>query len=91
MARRIIEIEGERWQVYPSGRVTAYARDEIGLVFQKGTGPDLVRRVTRFRSLGASAWDAALAGLSDAQLVEYYHQSQGDRTSPEVRYGRRAR
>jgi hypothetical protein len=91
MARRIIEIEGERWYVYPSGRVTSYTHDELGLVFEKGTGPDLVRRVTRFRSLGASSRDAALVDLSDAQLVEYYRQSQGDRTSPEVRYGRRDR
>ncbi len=89
MARRTIEIDGERWHVYLSGRVTAYTRDEFGLVFEKGTGPDLVRRVTRFRPLGASRWDAAIADLSDGQLAEYYRSSQGDRTSPEMRYGRR--
>lgn len=90
MVRRVIEIDGEQWAVYPSGRHTVYARDEVGLVFEKGTGPDLVRRTTRFRPLGSSGRDAALGELSDAQLVEYYHQSQGDRTSPEARYGRRA-
>lgn len=87
----MIEIEGERWYVYTSGRITAYPRDEFGLVFEKGTGPNLVRRVTRFRPLGASKWDAALVGLSEAQLVEYYRHSQADRTSPETRYGRGAR
>lgn len=87
----MIEIEGERWSVYPSGRVTAYPRDEFGLVFEKGTGPDRVRRVTRFRPLGANRWDAALAGLSDAQLAEYHRHSQLARTSPEMRYDRRDR
>jgi hypothetical protein len=91
VTRRVIEIEGERWYVYPSGRVTSYTRDEFGLVFEKGTGPGLVRRVTRFRPLGASRWDAVLDGLSNAQLVDYHRHSQADRTSPEVRYGRRGR
>ncbi len=88
MARRTIEVEGETWHVYPSGRVTNYDRDEFGLVFEKGTGPDRVRRVTRFSPLGARRWDAALAELSTHQLLEYYHQSQPARTSPEIRYGR---
>lgn len=87
MARRTIEIDGERWRVYPSGRVTQYGRDEFGLVFENGTGPDRVRRVTRFSPQGARRWDVALAGLSDASLVQLFRSSQVGRTSPEIRYG----
>ena len=53
MARRTIEVDGERWAVYPSGRVTAYSRDEFGLVFEKGDGAERVRRVTRYAPIGA--------------------------------------
>ena len=88
MARRSIEIEGEVWHVYPSGRVTVYDRDEFGLVFEKGTGSARVRRVTRFSPVGTRRWDAALAELSDARLMEFFRQSQPASTSPETRYGR---
>src|SRR5258708_4422563 len=47
MAQRTIAVEGERWEVFPSGRVTVYGRDEFGLVFQQGTGPERRRRFTR--------------------------------------------
>jgi hypothetical protein len=90
VTRRTIEVEGERWEVYPSGRVTVYDRDEFGLVFEKGDGPDRVRRVTRYSPLGSRRWDAALSELSDRELVELLHQSQPAWTSPETRYGRRA-
>ena len=30
---------GERWEIYPSGRVTVYGRDQLGLIFEHGTGP----------------------------------------------------
>lgn len=88
MARRTIEVDGERWYVYPSGRVTVYDKDEFGLVFEKGTGPDRVRRVTRFSPLGARQRDAALAELSVTRLLEFFQQSQLARTSPETDYGR---
>ena len=89
MARRTIEVDGERWEVYPSGRVTAYDRDEFGLVFEKGEGPERVRRVTRYAPLGARRWDAALAELSVRELETLLRQSQPAWTSPEARYGRR--
>ena len=89
MARRSIEVHGERWGVYPSGRVTAYDRDEFGLVFEKGTGHDRIRRVTRFSPLGTRRWDVALAELSGARLLELFAQSQPAWTSPETRYARR--
>lgn len=89
MTRRSIEVEGERWYVYPSGRVTFYDRDEFGLVFVKGTGTERVRRVTRYSPQGSRRWDAALAELSDARLYDFFNQSQPERTSPEAGYGRR--
>lgn len=90
MARRVIDIDGERWCVYPSGRVTVYERDEFGIVFEKGSGPERVRRVTRYSPLGARRWDAALQELSDARLLEFFRQSQPPATSPEMRYGEAA-
>ncbi|MFQ5702472.1 MAG: hypothetical protein ACE5HT_00450 [Gemmatimonadales bacterium] len=89
MARRTIEVDGERWAVYPSGRVTLYSGDEFGLIFEKGTGPDRVSRVTRFSPQGARRRDAALAELSDTQLVGLLRTSQIARTSPETGYRRR--
>ena len=87
MARREVEIDGERWFVFPSGRVTAYERDEFGVVFEKGAGPDRVRRVTRYSPLGARRWDMSLHELSDVQLHSLFRQSQPSETSPELRYG----
>jgi hypothetical protein len=87
MARRTIEIDGERWHVYPSGRVTAYERDEFGIVFERGTGGDRVRRITRYSPRGSRRWDAALTQLSEARLAELFRQSQPAATSPEVSYG----
>jgi hypothetical protein len=89
MARRGIDIDGERWLVYPSGRVTTYERDEFGIVFEKGTGPERVRRVTRYSPLGAQRWDVALDELSNAQLLQLFGQSQPSETSPEMRLGER--
>lgn len=86
--RRVIEIDGERWEVSPSGRVTVYDRDEIALVFERGAGADRERRVTRFSPRGARRRDAALAELPEARLRQLFHQSQSARTSPEAGYGR---
>jgi hypothetical protein len=91
VARRMLDVDGERWMVYPSGRVTFYHRDEFGLVFEKGTGPDRIRRVTRYSPLGARRRDVSLSELSDRQLVELFRQSQPAWTSPEVEYVRRSR
>ena len=90
MARRVIEIDGDRWVVYPSGRVTVYDRDEFGLVFEKGTGLDKVRRTSRYSPSGTSRQDAALAELSDKYLSQLFRASQVEQTSPEAGYGRTA-
>lgn len=89
MSRRTIDIAGERWAVYPSGRVTVYDLDEFALVFERGTGPERERRITRYSPVGSRRRDTSLAELTDRQLTDLFHQSQPAWTSPETDYGRR--
>ena len=88
MARRTIDVDGAGWEVFPSGRVTAYARDEFGLVFQRGVGAERVRRYARYAPLGSRRWDAALLELSDGQLQRLFAESQPEWTSPDGRLAR---
>ncbi len=88
MARRRIDVDGERWEVFPSGWVTVYERDEFGLVFQRGTGPERRRRYVRYSPTGSRRREASLRELSDHQLGELFRQSQPEWTSPD---GRRTR
>ena len=87
MARRTIVVDGETWEVYSSGRVTVYGKDEFGLVFQQGTGPARKRRFTRYAPVGSRSVDASLAGLPERRLVDLFHESQPAWTSPEASYG----
>ena len=89
MARRTITVDGEVWEVAPSGRVTVYGKDEFGLVFQQGTGPERRRRFTRFAPVGNRSADAALAELSQRDLVQLFRESQPAWTAPESAYGAR--
>jgi len=86
MARRIITVDGARWEVYPSGRVTVYGRDQFGLLFEHGTGPQRRRRVTHYSPLGSRSPDRAFAELSDRELLELLRQSQPAWTAPEADY-----
>jgi hypothetical protein len=88
MARRTIAVDGEAWQVYPSGRVTTYQLDEFGLVFQRGNGADAARRFVRYAPLGARQRDASFAELSDRQLETLFRCSQPAWTSPDARASR---
>jgi hypothetical protein len=87
MARRTVVVDGNMWKVYPAGRVTVYGKDEFGLVFELGTGPERKRRFTRYSPLGSRSPDAALAELTERQLLELFRQSQPAWTSPESAYG----
>jgi hypothetical protein len=89
MARRAIVVDGETWEVYPSGRITVYGRDQFGVLFQLGTGPQRKRRFTRFAPVGHRSPDAALAELTERQLHELFRQSQPAWTAPEAAYGAR--
>jgi hypothetical protein len=89
MARREIRVDGGKWEVYPAGRVTVYGRDQFSIVFQQGTGPERRRRFTRFAPVGHRSPDAALAELSERELIELFRQSQPAWTAPESAYGAR--
>lgn len=86
MPRRILEVDGEQWEVAVSGRVTQYVKDEFGLVFTRGTGPDGERRVVRYSPLGSKSRELSLGQLSDAELRELLAHSQPSWTAPEMGY-----
>lgn len=86
MPRRIIEVGGEQWSVQVSGRTTQYLKDELGLVFVRGTGPDRERRVIRYSPLGGKNPELALSQLSEAKLHELFAHTQPSWTAPETGY-----
>ena len=86
MARRVVTIEGERWEIYPSGRVTVYGRDQFGLIFEQGAGPQRRRRVTHYSPVGPRSTERAFRDLSERELLELFRQSQPAWTAPEVDY-----
>lgn len=86
MARRTLTVDGESWEVYPSGRVTVYGRDQLGLIYENGTGTQRRRRVTRFSPVGARMPERAFRELSERELLELFRQSQPAWTAPEVSY-----
>jgi hypothetical protein len=88
MPRRIIDVDGERWEVAVSGRSTQYTKDEFGLVFTRGTGPDRERRVVRYSPLGAKSRESSLDELTDRELAELLAFSQPAWISPELGYRR---
>jgi hypothetical protein len=88
LPRRIIELNGERWEVAPSGRVTQYNRDEFGLVFTRGAGSDRTMRSARYSPTGARSPELSFEELSDHQLRELLERSQPSWTAPETGYRR---
>jgi hypothetical protein len=88
MPSRSIEIDGARWDVFPSGYPTQYDADEYGVLFVKGTGRDRVVRITRYSPQGAHSREASLAALTDAGVRALFEQSQPSFTSPEAGYAR---
>jgi hypothetical protein len=89
MARRTLVVDGQRWEVTPSGRSTIYGQDQYSLLFQLGTGPERKQRFTRYNPTGTRRTDASLGELSDHQLLELFRQSQPAWTAPESAYGAR--
>jgi hypothetical protein len=83
---RAMTIDGEAWEAYPSGRVTVYGRDQLGLIFERGTGPQRIRRVTHYSPTGSRIPERAFAELSERELIGLFRQSQPSWTAPEVNY-----
>ncbi len=88
MPRRIIPVDGEPGEVAVSGRVTQYTKDEFGLVFSRGTGPQREQRVARYTPLGAKSRELSLSQLSDQDLRNLLTHSQPSWTAPEMGYRR---
>ena len=88
MPRRVIEVDGDQWQVAVSGRTTQYNKDEFGLVFTRGTGAGRERRSVRYTPLGAKSTELSLARLSDRELAALLAVSQPSWTAPELGYRR---
>ena len=88
MPRRIIDAGGEQWAVSVSGRSTQYVKDEFGVIFTRGVGPDREQRVARYSPLGAKSREVSLGQLSDAELRDLLAHSQPSWTAPEMGYRR---
>ncbi len=88
MPRCIIEVDGEQWEVAVSGRVTQYVKDEFGLIFTRGVGPQREQRVVRYTPLGVKSREASLGQLSDYELRDLLRHSQPSWTAPEMGYRR---
>lgn len=88
MPRRIIEADGQQWEVAVSGRTTQYVKDEFGVIFTRGVGPDREQRVARYSPLGPKSRELSLSQLSDAELRDLLAHSQPSWTAPEMGYRR---
>jgi hypothetical protein len=88
MPTRKIEVDGQKWEVYPSGYITQYTQDEYALIFSRGSAKDAEIRVSRYSPQGSRSREQAFAELSEAQLKELFEQSQPSFTSPEAGYAK---
>ncbi len=88
MPARTIDVDGQKWDVYPSGYITSYTQDEYGLLFSRETDGKREVRVTRYSPQGARSRERSFLELSDEQLRELFEQSQPSFTSPEAGYAR---
>ncbi len=86
MPARLIEVNGDKWSVMPSGYITQYDQDEFGLFFTRGTGKDREVRVTRYSPQGSRSREQSFAELTDERLRSLFEESQPSFTSPEAGY-----
>jgi hypothetical protein len=86
MPARTVNIGGRSWDVYPSGRVTQYDRDEFGLLFVSDAGGKRLVRVTRYSPVGTRSREQSLAEMSDTEIQRLFGASQPGDTSPEADY-----
>jgi hypothetical protein len=86
MPTRTVSILGRSWQVFPSGRVTQYDRDEFALLFISDSDGRREVRVTRYSPLGTRSRERSLSEMDDAELTRLFEYSQPSETSPEADY-----
>jgi hypothetical protein len=84
----MITVDGRRWEVSPSGRVTQYHRDEFSVVFRSRDRATPETRVGRYAPLGSRSPEESLTELSDQELVQLFQRSQPSWTAPETEYRR---
>lgn len=87
MPARVIQVDGDTWEVSPTGRVTQYHRDEFSIQFRLLGGPPVVR-VVRYAPIGSRSPEDSLAELSNDRLRELFERSQPSWTAPETEYRR---
>lgn len=87
MPSRVIEVDGRRWSVMPSGRRTQYVKDEFGLIFTSEDEPR-EQRIARYSPLGSKSNELSLSQLTDRELTQLLTTSQPGWTSPELGYRR---
>ncbi len=85
---RRITVDGKTWSVSVAGRHTQYGRDEVSLLFTRGTGHDREERVLRYSPRWSRARSMVLGELSDDALAGLLRRSQPSWTSPETGYRR---
>jgi hypothetical protein len=89
MPRRILEVNGQRWEASPAGRTTQYLRDEFGVVFSRPVVGGQEQRLARYSPVGTrSSVDSALAEMPEYQLRELFERSQPSWTAAETEYRR---
>ncbi len=88
MPFRTLTVDGRTWRVQPTGFVTAYNLDEVGLMFVAGHGDEREVRVTRFSPKGSRAREREIAELSDEKLAQLLRESQPSATAAETGYRR---
>lgn len=88
MAGRFVEVNGERWTVSSTGRITQYGKDEFTLRFTRVSPEPRVERVVRYSPQLAKSRESALALLTDMDLAGLLRVSQPSWTAPDLGYQR---
>ena len=88
MSGRTFDVNGERWAVSPTGRITQYGKDEFALRFIRESPAPAQERVVRYSPQRAKGRESALAQLTDVELGALLKVSQPSWTTPDSEYRR---
>lgn len=86
MSGRTFEVNGQKWRVSSTGRITQYTKDEFGLRFTRLSHEPREERVVRYSPQLSKDRESALAQLSDADLAGLLRVSQPAWTTPDLGY-----
>lgn len=88
MLGRTIEVNGQRWRIGTTGRITQYGKDEFGLHFTRLSPEPREERVVRYSPRLSKNRESALAELTDRELSGLLAVSQPSWTTPDLEYRR---